>query len=135
MGYLHIDNLYKNVDILLFKECYAMEKIHGCVWFRTKVLMASGEEKPIKELKAGDFIISFDENDQKFKPARIKDVIVQKKVPTLAWYRLIFSNGRRLTCTEDHPILTKNRGWIEAKDLEETDDIVDHESVKGGIQQ
>lgn len=29
MGYLHIDNLYKNQTILLFKECYAMEKIHG----------------------------------------------------------------------------------------------------------
>jgi len=29
MGYLHIDNLYKNRDILLFKECYALEKIHG----------------------------------------------------------------------------------------------------------
>lgn len=29
MGYLHIDNLYKNIEIMLFKECYAMEKIHG----------------------------------------------------------------------------------------------------------
>lgn len=29
MGYLSIDNLYKNQDILLFKECYALEKIHG----------------------------------------------------------------------------------------------------------
>lgn len=29
MGYLHIDNLYKNQDILQFRECYAMEKIHG----------------------------------------------------------------------------------------------------------
>jgi len=29
MGYLHIDNLYKNQEILMFKECYAMEKIHG----------------------------------------------------------------------------------------------------------
>ena len=29
MGYMHIDNLYKNQEILLFKECYAMEKIHG----------------------------------------------------------------------------------------------------------
>jgi hypothetical protein len=29
MGYMHIENLYKNQDILLFKECYAMEKIHG----------------------------------------------------------------------------------------------------------
>jgi len=29
MGYLHIDNLYKNLDILLMRECYALEKIHG----------------------------------------------------------------------------------------------------------
>jgi len=29
MGYMHIDNLYKNQDILLFRECYAMEKVHG----------------------------------------------------------------------------------------------------------
>ena len=29
MGYLHINNLYKSQEILLFKECYAMEKIHG----------------------------------------------------------------------------------------------------------
>ncbi len=29
MGYMHIENLYKSQDILLFKECYALEKIHG----------------------------------------------------------------------------------------------------------
>lgn len=29
MGYAHIDNLYKNQEILLFKWCYALEKIHG----------------------------------------------------------------------------------------------------------
>jgi hypothetical protein len=29
MGYLHIDNLYKSQDILLFRRCYALEKVHG----------------------------------------------------------------------------------------------------------
>ena len=29
MGYMHIDNLYKARDILMFRECYALEKIHG----------------------------------------------------------------------------------------------------------
>lgn len=29
MGYLHIQNLSKNGTILLFRECYALEKIHG----------------------------------------------------------------------------------------------------------
>jgi hypothetical protein len=29
MGYMHINNLYKEQDILIFKECYVLEKIHG----------------------------------------------------------------------------------------------------------
>jgi len=29
MAYLHIDNLYKNQKILMFNECYALEKVHG----------------------------------------------------------------------------------------------------------
>ena len=29
MGYIHIDNLYKDKRILLFKECFALLKIHG----------------------------------------------------------------------------------------------------------
>lgn len=29
MGYLHIDNLYKNQSVLQFPEVYALEKIHG----------------------------------------------------------------------------------------------------------
>ena len=29
MGYMHIDNLYKAQDILEFRKCYVMEKIHG----------------------------------------------------------------------------------------------------------
>lgn len=29
MGYLHIENLYRNQKILSFKRCYALEKVHG----------------------------------------------------------------------------------------------------------
>lgn len=29
MGYMHIDNLYKDQNVLAFKKCYALEKIHG----------------------------------------------------------------------------------------------------------
>src|SRR3990167_7282552 len=29
MAYLHIDNLYKAQEILAFRTCYALEKIHG----------------------------------------------------------------------------------------------------------
>jgi len=29
IGYLHIHNLYKDQKIMMFRECYALEKIHG----------------------------------------------------------------------------------------------------------
>jgi hypothetical protein len=46
MGYLHIENLYKAQDILLFKECYALEKIHGSsshiTWKDGRLQLSSG---------------------------------------------------------------------------------------------
>ena len=48
MSYLHIDNLYKSQEILLFKEIYALEKIHGTSahigWKEGKVHYFSGGE-------------------------------------------------------------------------------------------
>lgn len=49
MGYQHIDNLYKAQDILLFRECYAMEKIHGTsahiAWKDSVLTFSSGGER------------------------------------------------------------------------------------------
>jgi hypothetical protein len=49
MGYLHIDNLYKNQSILAFRRCYALEKIHGTSahvqWSKGRVSLYSGGEK------------------------------------------------------------------------------------------
>ena len=48
MGYAHIDNLYKNQTILMFRECYALEKIHGTSahlkWKNKKLNLFSGGE-------------------------------------------------------------------------------------------
>jgi len=50
MGYLHIENLYRPAAqvILLFKECYALEKVHGTsahlAWQDGKVTYSSGGE-------------------------------------------------------------------------------------------
>jgi hypothetical protein len=46
MGYQHIENLYKAQDILLFRECYATEKIHGTsahiAWENSTIRFSSG---------------------------------------------------------------------------------------------
>lgn len=59
MGYLHIDNLYKDQRILLFRECYALEKIHGTsahvAWRDGHVQLSPGGEKRER------FVALFDE--------------------------------------------------------------------------
>jgi len=49
MGYAHIENLYKDKNILLFKECYALEKIHGTsahiAWNEGNLTLFSGGVK------------------------------------------------------------------------------------------
>jgi hypothetical protein len=46
MSYMHINNLYKDQEILLFKECYALEKIHGTSahisWKEDKINLFAG---------------------------------------------------------------------------------------------
>ena len=54
MGYLHIDNLYKDLRIMEFKECYVLEKIHGTsahvAWKDNQIRFFSGGEKHEKFL-------------------------------------------------------------------------------------
>jgi hypothetical protein len=49
MGYMHIPNLYSDQGILMSKECYALEKIHGTSanisWRDGHVIYSSGGEK------------------------------------------------------------------------------------------
>ncbi len=49
MSYLHIGNLYREQTILLFRECYALEKIHGTsahiTWKDGQVRFSSGGSK------------------------------------------------------------------------------------------
>lgn len=46
MGYAHINNLYKDTRMLMFKHCYFMEKVHGTSanlrWTGTKIQLFSG---------------------------------------------------------------------------------------------
>ena len=59
MSYKHIDNLYKTQDILMFRECFALEKIHGTsahvAWKDGAVAFFSGGERHAR------FIALFDE--------------------------------------------------------------------------
>lgn len=69
MGYLHIDNLYKNQEILMFKECYALEKIHGT---STHITYKIQDGKPMLSFSSGG------ENNAKFVALFDKEVLMEK---------------------------------------------------------
>lgn len=52
MSYMHIANLYAEQDILMFKECFALEKVHGTSthvgWSEGQLFFFSGGEKQAK---------------------------------------------------------------------------------------
>lgn len=58
MGYLHINNLYKDQSILSFRTCYALEKIHGTSahvrWDGTELGFFSGGENHDRFIKLFD---------------------------------------------------------------------------------
>jgi intein/homing endonuclease len=41
------------------------------------------------------------------------------------WLKLSFDNDTIIKCTEDHKFFTKNRGWVEAKDLIFNDEFLE----------
>jgi hypothetical protein len=67
MGYLHIDNLYKDQTILIFKECYALEKIHGT----SAHLSWNCKEKKIKYFSGG-------ESNERFVKVFDNDFLINK---------------------------------------------------------
>jgi len=74
MAYMHIDNLYKATDILRFKECYALEKIHGT---SARVSYKSGRiDFFAGGSKHEDFIALFDKDELL---ARFAEIIPEGK--------------------------------------------------------
>lgn len=102
------------------------EKIHGCFTEDTLVLMENIQYKQIKDLVEGDVVLSYDLETHVFVPDEILEVI-RTPNDNSNWMELIFDNGRTVKCTENHKFLSKNRGWVEARDLTQNDDITSFE--------
>ena len=130
MGYLHIQNLYKNQTILLFKECYAMEKIHGCVQGKTKINLLDGTKKEISKIIVGDYVMGMN-NDGAIIPSKV--IHVFHNVIDNVWYEISgtrFGAGRggnghfMIKCTGEHKFYSpEKKEYINASDLKMNDNV------------
>ena len=109
-------DVFKDDDIVI-----CTEKIHGCLMKTSLITMYDGEkmyEKSICDIQPGEIVKTYDTKKGIFTTAKVKGVLVQDVTDQLDWFELELDNGRKLVCTEDHPILT-TEGWVQAKDLTE----------------
>lgn len=92
----------------------AAPRDHGkCGWVNSYVVMASGERKMLKDVVAGDSVLTFDEKDFKIKP---RNVIAKLDTGTKHLYELVTRTGRAIKTTKEHRYYTAD-GWKELKDI------------------
>lgn len=104
--------------LLNFSKREALAINYGCFPAETGVRMASGEDKPIREVLSGDRVLSRDE-DGMISESKVLNLIEREKNNMC---RISFSHGGTLKLTQGHPIYTSD-GWkaVEPADLENTD--------------
>lgn len=121
--HLHIDNI-DITDQHVYEYVYhegRFEAIFQCVSAETLVTMSDGSHKKIIDISPGEFVMSH--NNSSFESHEVINVFDKGEKECI---ELLFDNGKKLICTPDHKILT-NRGWIEAQNLTENDEIMEYD--------
>ena len=88
----------------------------GCFTPETRIRMKDGSYKPISSIKIDDVVI--DKNGMNQKVYDTMSYNIEEEI-----IEIEFSNNKTIRCTKDHKFLTNNRGWVEAQNLTEKDDI------------
>jgi hypothetical protein len=115
--------IYEPLASLPTKTYFGTVKLHGCFEKNTLVTLQDGYTKTISNIKVGDLIRSWNiELDKE----EVQEVLsTSEHLSRKTWLELQFSD-RVIKCTSDHKFYTKNRGWVEAKDLLENDTFIHH---------
>ena len=91
-----------------------------CVPAKTKILMANGRTKCIEEIREGESVISLNQDTQEFEASEVTTTMkrISKEIIT------IFAGNKTLSLTPEHPILIKNKGWVEASNIKKGDEVL-----------
>ena len=89
---------------------------YQCVEENTLVTMKDGTQKPIKDIKNGEEVITINPDNLKMEVSKIHShFIIDSKVKGNPVYK-ITAGDKYIIATDDHPFLTEN-GWKEVRDL------------------
>jgi hypothetical protein len=99
----------------------------GCFHPDTLVSTKDGP-KAIKDITTNDEVLTYNEINKTYEYLH-PQLIHENPTEKTEKLELTFADGSTVKCTPDHRFLTRNRGWVEAKDLTEDDDV-EHTDIK-----
>ena len=119
-----LQELCKNgtISVIAFDEC------HKCFDYDTLIKTDLGELKigDVVENEINCNVLSYNEITKTFEYKPIVN-FWKNNTSNSKFIELTFEdddgNEKKIKCTDDHLFLTKNRGWVMAKDLTEYDDF------------
>jgi hypothetical protein len=93
----------------------------GCFEENTEIKTKDGIKK-IKDVTTDDYVLTYDDTNDVY---RWVQPIFAGETPTASKQKieLTLENGKVIQCTSDHKFFTNNRGWVEAQNLTDDDDI------------
>ena len=85
----------------------------------TKITMAGGITKKIKDVKIGDKVVTW--NNGVWSEGNVTNTFVSE---TNSILKLSFNKGKQIFCTSEHPFYVKEKGWVKAQDIKENDIVL-----------
>lgn len=95
---------------------WSTKDVDACISAGTLVTLADGSRKAIETLKAGDAIQAWDEDSNQVVKAQIKRLLIHQDAP-YTLNRVQGSDGDEIQITGNHPVYTKESGWIPVDQL------------------
>lgn len=105
--------LFRLILLLLFLPFpagFVFAKGDSCFLPGTLITMGDGSQQPIENVKAGDKIVSYDQN---LNPVITKVLETESPIRD-DYYAIAFENGKELKVTDEHPLYVKSgkyEGW------------------------
>jgi len=96
-----------------------------CIHGDSQITMASGQQKALRDVRPGEYVLSYDEKSKMFEAQKVTNFWNRGIKPTLT---LELENDKTIICTPDHKFLTRNREWVKAENLTFEDDIINTEN-------
>jgi intein/homing endonuclease len=93
-----------------------------CLTGDTLVKTKNGKRKISDLVGKSGYVWSYSRLFHRKVLRRFTDVRLTQKSAKI--YKITFSDGQTLRCTGNHKILTKNRGWVQAKYLKQSDRVI-----------